>query len=68
MHLFAKVNRMQVVPQQKYHINRVGGMLGDMQDVGRWCDHKDLHGHLENYINQGGFQPGRMKQKGFTEV
>ena len=30
-----------------------------MQRIGGRCDHKDLHGRPENYINQGRFRPGQ---------
>ena len=41
-----------------------------MKNVGRRCDHEDLHGQPENYIDQGRFQLGQNeaeKQRGFTE-
>ena len=57
MHLFPKVNTMQVFPQQKCCISCVGGILG----IVRRCDHEDLWGHLENYINQERFWPQQRR-------
>ena len=34
-----------------------------VQHVGGWCDHEDLCGHPENYINQGRFRPEQNKPK-----
>ena len=65
MRLFPKVNKIQVLPRPKCHASCVGDMR-DRRHVYVWhvggeVWPQKLHGHLENYINQGRLWPSENK-------